>query len=178
MTWSRALLYLATWASLSAYYVAFERSPQAPVARSDVTAAEQRLVPFRAGAVTMLSLDAHGTHVRCERSEGQWRVLEPAGAPVPIDLVAAIVATLTELPPVEIVPLSDGSQSADFGLEDATVHLTVGAGAEQVRLQLGARNPSQTAVYARRDGAEEIVLVGLNVQYYVDLLIEALRRHA
>ena len=35
------------------------------------------------------------------------------------------------------------------------------------------RNPAQTAIYARREGSGEIVLAGLNVQYYFDLLMEA-----
>lgn len=178
MTWTRALVYLAIWGVLSAYYVAFERSPQAPAALPEATSGADRLVPFRGGAVTAFSLDANGTRLRCERSDGQWRIVEPAGAAVPVDLVAAIVATLTELPPVDVVPLAADGKAADFGLEEGAVRLTLGAGAAQVRLELGGRNPSQTAVYARRDGAEEIVLVGLNVQYYVDLLIEALRRHA
>ena len=178
MTWPRALLYLAIWVVLSAYYVAFERSAPTPPAVLESAPDEDRLVPFRAAAVTALSLDAHGTRLHCERSDGQWRIVEPAGASVPVDLVAAIVATLTELPPVDIVPLTADGTATDFGLEDGSVRLTLTAGAEQVRLQLGARNPSQTAVYARREGAEEVVLVGLNVQYYVDLLIEALRRHA
>jgi hypothetical protein len=83
---------------------------------------------------------------------------------------------LTELPPVAAVPLTAGARPADFGLEEESVRLTLGTGTEEARLQLGARNPSQTAIYARRDGAEEIVLIGLNVQYYVDLLIEASRQ--
>ena len=177
MTWTRAVLYLAIWGVLSAYYVWFERSPQTPGTSPEPSAQENRLVPFRAEAVTRLSLDAHGTRLRCELRDGQWSIIEPAGAPVPADLIAAIVATLTELPPVDVVPPTAGARAAEFGLEEHSVRLTLGTAREEVRLQLGARNPSQTALYARRDGEEEIVLVGLNVQYYVNLLIEALRRH-
>jgi hypothetical protein len=103
-------------------------------------------------------------------------VVAPADARVPADLVAAIVAALTELPPVDVVPPAPGARAVEFGLEEHSVRLVVGTDTEEARVQLGARNPSQTAVYARRDGDEEIVLVGLNVQYYVDLLIEASRR--
>lgn len=178
MTWPRAFMYLAIWAVLSAYYAAFERAPQAPVVPAETRDGGQQLVPFRAEDITTFGLEANGVRLRCERRDGQWRVLEPAGAPVPSDLIAAMIATLTELPPVQIVPLTQDGAAGDFGLDARAVRLTLGDGAEQTRLQLGARNPSQTAVYARREGAEDVVLVGVNVQYYVDLLIEALRRHA
>lgn len=178
MTSTRALLYLAIWGVLSVYYAAFERSPQMPAAPVEIAAGRERLLSFRAADVTVFSLDAQGSQLRCERRDGQWRILEPAGAPVPADLIAAIVATLTELPPVDVVPLNAEATAGDFGLADDSVRMMVGTGSETVALRLGARNPSQTAVYARREGAEEIVLVGLNVQYYVDLLVDALRRHA
>lgn len=178
MTWTRALVYLGIWGVLSAYYVAFERSPQAPATPVAVPAREDRFVPFRADAITTFALDAYDTRLHCERSEGQWRVIEPVGAPVPSDLIAAMIATLTELPPVDVVPLALDGEPAQFGLDTHPVRLTIGAGSQQVRVQIGDRNPSHTAVYARREGAEEVVLVGLNVQYYIDLLIEALRRHA
>jgi hypothetical protein len=45
-----------------------------------------------------------------------------------------------------------------------------------IRVLLGARNPAQTAVYARREGKPDVVLLGLNVQYYIELVIEALQR--
>jgi hypothetical protein len=176
MTWTRALLYLAIWGVLSAYYVAFERSPQEPSTPPEPSAQATRFIPFRGEAVNRLSLDVHGTRLRCELRDGQWNVVEPVDSRIPADLIAAIVATLTELPPVDAVPLTAGARPADFGLEEESVRLTLGTGTEEARLQLGARNPSQTAIYARRDGAEEIVLIGLNVQYYVDLLIEASRQ--
>ncbi len=48
--------------------------------------------------------------------------------------------------------------------------------ARKVRVLLGARNPTRTAVYAKRDDRPAVYLVGLNVQYYEDLIFEAARR--
>jgi hypothetical protein len=175
MTWTRAT-YLAIWGVLSVYYVAFRTVTAGAEHAARAVRIGEPVRPTPAAAVTRLSLDAHGTRLRCELRDGQWAVVEPADSRVPADLIAAIVATLTELPPVDVVPATAGTRAAEFGLEEHSVRLTVGTGSEEVRLQLGARNPSQTAVYARRDDEEEIVLVGLNVQYYVDLLIEASRR--
>lgn len=177
MTWPRAVLYLGIWAMLSVYYAAFERAPQTPAPPAEAAAGGQRFVPLRVDEIVTFALDADGIRLRCERRDGQWQVREPIGAPVPSDLIAAMIATLTELPPVQIVPLAGAGEVGEFGLDTHAVRVTLGDREDQVRVQLGARNPSQTAVYARRDGAEDVVLVGLNVQYYVDLLIEALRRH-
>lgn len=178
MTWTRALLYLAIWGVLTVYYFAFDHPPTAPSTPAETVTKSERLVPLHAAAVTQLSLEAHGLALRCDRTDGQWRVVEPAGAPIPADLIAALVTTLTELPPVGVVPLGGEGKADDFGLTDPVARITIGDGTARIGLQLGARNPSQTAVYARRDDAEAIVLVGLNVQYYVDLIIEALKRHA
>jgi hypothetical protein len=90
------------------------------------------------------------------------------------DLITAIVSSLTDTPPVELVDAT-GASMDDFGLSRPTVRITLGrTNQEEVVIELGARNPAQTAVYARRDGSPSIVLLGLNVQYYVDLVLEAL----
>ena len=40
-------------------------------------------------------------------------------------------------------------------------------------VKLGAKNPPQTAIYVQTDFSPRILLVGVNVQYYADLLYEA-----
>ncbi|HYV57490.1 MAG TPA: hypothetical protein VE911_08095, partial [Candidatus Nitrosopolaris sp.] len=39
---------------------------------------------------------------------------------------------------------------------------------------LGGTNPTGTAVYARLAGAPEVVLIGRDVQYYEELIFQAL----
>jgi hypothetical protein len=40
-----------------------------------------------------------------------------------------------------------------------------------VTLSLGSANPAETGVYATLEGHPQIVLVGLNVRYYIDLVL-------
>jgi hypothetical protein len=47
--------------------------------------------------------------------------------------------------------------------------------ASPISVQIGARNPTQTAVYARRGDEDAIFLVGMNLRYYIDLIFEAAR---
>ena len=44
-------------------------------------------------------------------------------------------------------------------------------GAPPVTLSLGGPNPAATGVYGRLDGNPQVVLLGLNVRYYVDLVL-------
>jgi hypothetical protein len=48
-----------------------------------------------------------------------------------------------------------------------------GAAPRRVRVLLGAPNPTRTAIYAKRDDAAAVYMVGLNVRYYEDLMFEA-----
>ena len=41
-----------------------------------------------------------------------------------------------------------------------------------MRLLLGGRNPTKTALYAKRADAPAIYLIGLNLRYYSDLIVE------
>ncbi len=38
---------------------------------------------------------------------------------------------------------------------------------------IGGRNPTRTAVYARRSDQPAIFLVGMNLSYYIDLIFDA-----
>jgi hypothetical protein len=39
-------------------------------------------------------------------------------------------------------------------------------------LSLGRTNPAETGIYGRLEGNPQIVLLGLNVQYYVDMVLK------
>jgi hypothetical protein len=47
------------------------------------------------------------------------------------------------------------------------------ASAKPVTVEIGARNPTRTAVYARRSDQPSIFLVGMNLSYYIDLIFDA-----
>jgi len=166
MTPRKAFAYVALWAILTAYFVAFERHSTS----SDMTPPERpRLLDFAAADVAAVELRADGRHLRCERDGNGWRVTTPAGAELPADLIKTLVNALTEEEAVEVVS-HDPAQAAEFGLVQPTsqVSVTTREGS-RATVFLGARNPAQTAVYARRDGASDILLVGLNLEYYIEL---------
>ena len=76
--------------------------------------------------------------------------------------------------------VADGARPGDlasFGLANPSssiVLTTDGAGsAHEVTVFLGDRNPTHTALYARRAEDARVYLVGLNLRYYEDLIFTA-----
>jgi len=61
-----------------------------------------------------------------------------------------------------------------FGFADGSpvIELETKEGTK-LAVTLGARNPPQTAIYAKTSVAPRVVLIGVNVQYYTELLYEA-----
>jgi len=102
---------------------------------------------------------------------GRWQS-EDAGIAVSSDLVTAFLDTLTTIPPIEIIPEGSGDLAA-YGLAppQAIVRMA-GAGRPVATLEFGERNPTRTAVYARRPDRNQVYLLGLNAQYYLDLIFE------
>jgi hypothetical protein len=84
--------------------------------------------------------------------------------------VHTLIATVTEAPLQEVAGATEG-RAADFGLDRPRVRVQLESPAAVVRVALGARNPPQTAVYAQVQDNPQVVLIGLNVEYYVDLLL-------
>lgn len=172
MTAKRAFAYLALWAFLSAVLVVLEmRKPEAEQTQPTVA----WLPEFDAEAAIAVELRAGERSLRCERSGERWRVVEPAGVEAPADLIASIVNALAEGRIGEKVS-DDPTRVAEFGLDSprARVRIETASG-PPIAVALGSRNPAQTAVYARREGAAEIVLVGLNLDYYIDLALAKVR---
>jgi hypothetical protein len=168
MTGRKAFAYVALWALLTGYLVVSER--EAPVTQE--TPAERGLMlGMDVAGVIAVELRAGDRGLRCERVGGRWQVAAPAGVETSADLIAAIVNILTQGNVVEVVS-HEAERMAEFGLDPprVSISLTNAAGLQET-LYLGARNPAQTAVYARREGMPEIVLVGLNLDYYVDLAL-------
>jgi len=145
-------------------------------------------IPDSAPSRSLLGVDESAVHavvfrrgdaqVRAERADGRWRTVEPVGAAVPPDLVDAAVATLTAGQVSEVVA-GDGKAAdlAVFGLvhPSSAIVLTtdVGGAPRETTVLLGDRNPTRTALYARRAEDPRVYLVGLNVRYYEDLIFAA-----
>lgn len=171
MSSTRAVLYCAVWLLLTAYYLALVRAPGA------VPAAPRALLLPGWSAEQVVGLDvlSGGGRLRAARTGAVWQVVVPESAPVPGDLVAALAAALTDATSAESVAL-DTSRDRDFGLVDTARKIVLSrADGAAAAVLLGTRNPPQTAVYARREGAAETMLLGLNVEYYFDLLADHAR---
>jgi hypothetical protein len=68
---------------------------------------------------------------------------------------------------------TDTDRLADFGLATPSARLSFGRpGGAPVTLLLGSANPAETGVYGRLEGNPQIILLGLNVRYYIDLVLK------
>lgn len=176
MSWRAVGVIYAVFASLLAFVLLVERRPTVEAPPPEAAPARS-LLGVEPGAVRAVTLRRGGVRVRAERADGRWRVVEPAGASVPSDLVEAAVATLTAGQVSEVV--ADAARTPDlaaFGLATPTsvIELTTGNAAGHVLTVLfGGRNPTRTALYARLADDPRVFLVGLNVRYYEDLIFEA-----
>jgi hypothetical protein len=176
MSWRRIASIYALLAVLVAWVVAFERDAPAPEAKAvDAGAPAQSLLGADASAVAAISFSRRGQVVRAERADDRWRAVAPKGANVSPDLIDATVATLTAGQPSELLaPHADGELVA-YGLDApvASVDVVLRGAPQPITVLIGARNPTQTAVYARRTDQPAIFLVGLNLSYYIDLIFDA-----
>jgi len=170
MTWRRALAYWVCFLFLGTYYLLVLRESARP------TPAHLTRAPFLNLAehdIESMELRRGTAVIRCRRVGGRWQVVEPAGGAVPSDLVAALVANLTQLPDVEVVDEGGGDVS-QFGLDPPVSQITLTrTGGHPVGVLFGSRNPAGTAIYAQHDGDRRVYLIGLNVRYYEDLVFQA-----
>lgn len=170
MTWRSVVVYWTLAAAVAAQLAftvrerAASEEPAKPVAVPIVQATP--------ASVDSIRTETRAGVLQMRKEAGRWQVESPPGVTVSSDLVGAFIDTLTTVPPVEILPEAPDKLTA-YGLEPplATVRLAAGAKALAV-VELGQRNPTRTAVYARRPDDDHVYLLGLNAQYYLELLYE------
>jgi hypothetical protein len=169
MTWQRAWAYLAAFVALGVYYVASE--PRA-LSRAPELPSERPFLDAPADEVAEITLQRGETSVHCVRDGNRWRVERPSRSRAPSDLIAALVAQLTEFPGVAVVD-QRGEQPDQYGLDPPESKIRIKLrGGRTIGVAIGSRNPAKTAVYAQVLGKAPVVLVGLNVLYYQDLIIQ------
>ncbi len=177
MTWTRVAVIYAVLAVLVGYLALSD----GPVTDDATTAPAPppptaSLLGTEADAVRVMTFHKDGRLVRASRESGRWRPIEPMGARIPPDLFDAAIAALTAGQASEKISDESGHRLADYGLESptATIELVVGDIPNRpISVLIGARNPTQTAVYARRSDQDAIYLVGMNLRYYIDLIFDA-----
>jgi hypothetical protein len=176
MSWRRVAVIYVVLAALAGYVFLLDRgavsTAEAPVPET----AGPSLLEADAAAVTTVTFHKAGRIVRATREDGRWHATEPAGAHVSPDLIAATIATLTAGQGAEKLAPEPEHDLAAYGLDtpSATVEVVIGPpSTPPVTVMLGARNPTSTAVYARRSDQGTIFLVGMNLSYYIDLIFDA-----
>jgi hypothetical protein len=167
MSWRRALAYAALGAVLATVYLG--TAPPEPVVLSRARAPEPtvRSTP----AIDAVHVEAGGRTIDAVRAGELWQITHPAGGRVPSDLISALISAVLETP---AEPVASGSVDvAEFGLDtpSARVRFTR-PGAAPVTVLLGSVNAAETGVYGRLDGTPQVLLLGLNVRYYVDLVVK------
>lgn len=168
----QTLRFWIVFAILLGYYVAFEREALEPV---EPEVRREKILAMFPDEATAVSVMRRGKEVRAERHDKRWKVVDPAGVVVPSDLISALLSTLAEKQEAEVLVASPSPEDlAAFGLDDPTSQIRVERKeGPPLMLSLGGRNPTRTAVYAQADQSPRIVLAGLNVDYYGELLYEA-----
>lgn len=174
MRWRNTIAYWVVALLLGGYYLAAQGTG-GPVAKETPTA-RQKVLDVFVDEVRAVEVRRAGRVVRAERNEeGRWKVVAPEGVVVPSDLLSALLSTLADKQEGEIVSEKPSPEDLEaFGLAPPAQKIALELGGGRVVVaEVGTRNPTRTAVYARREGEPEVVLAGLNVQYYSDILVQA-----
>lgn len=175
MTWRRvgAIYVVVVVLGLVVAWSAREHSDEKPASKADAPS----LLNVPADAVARIAFVRDGQRVEAVRGKGHgWAVQGPANVEITADLIAAAVATLTAGQTSEIMGEVEASDLEAFGLErpGTLIEITLrDRGSAPLRVLVGGPNPTGTAVYAMRDGARAVHLVGLNLRYYADLIFQA-----
>jgi len=173
MTWRSVIVYWVAAAFIGGFvYAGFQRDAVAPppprAVPPLVTVSPSRFdeVSVRRGAETLSIV----------RKDDRWVLVSPPGLRLTSDLVAALLDTLASIPPVEKLS-TDGRDGGPFGLSPPEAEVSMkGSDGVTASVEIGKRNPTGTAVYAALAGESSVYLLGLNAQYYVELIFDEIGR--
>ena len=173
MTWRKVLVYWVAAAIIgAAIYVSDKREAAAPPPPAQV----QPLVTTSPSGFKRLAVQLGAETAAFVRENDRWTVTSPAGYRITSDLIGALIDTLASIPPVEKLS-TDARTSEQFGLSPAEAEITMEtADGASTGVYVGKRNPTGTAVYAALAGEDSVYLLGLNAQYYLELIFDELGR--
>jgi hypothetical protein len=174
MTWRHVIAYWVAALALAGWLYVDAQTPQVAPAESETAVAPlvgKPLERFDEIAV------ARGTdRLVFRRDDGRWQESAPAGVSIPSDLVAALLDTLSTISPIERLA-GESPTAQEFGLAPAETRIELRAGgATALEVAIGRRNPTRTAAYAAVAGKPDVYLIGLNAQYYLDLIFDEVAR--
>ncbi len=171
MNWLRILAYYALAALLGAYLYAYRAQRQPQELSSEDS--ERPLIAAVVEDIDHVRIDKGEIELEFSRNDsGRWELRSHPGLRFNSDLLDAVLDTLTSIAPIEIVDTSSDS-AGQYGLRPPKVRMRVERdGVILSTLAFGVRNPTRTAVYARKSGSDSVYLLGLNSSYYLDLIFE------
>jgi hypothetical protein len=171
MRWRQVVVLYVVLAALAGEYWFVERR-RVPVKVDEP--ARPRFLTIEPAELREVRLEQGGRSVVSRLEDGAWRIVEPAGAEVPPDLIAAFTNALANAE--EITRIEDGAvDRRAFGLDEGAVRVEmIAERREPLIVTLGTTNPTGTAIYAQRHGAPAVVLIGRNIRYYEELIFQAL----
>jgi len=117
-----------------------------------------RLVRLPAESVESVAITIGDHHVAARRVGGRWTVAGHVAGPPLEDALTDLLGTLTTLRAVDRFRPRDG---AGFGFDPPRATIELGARRGTTRIVLGELNAARSAVYARRESASRVWLVGL-----------------
>jgi len=174
VSWRRIAVYYGLSAVLGVYLYAHHlwTSPNLPQPKTVTTP----IADVGSHAPDSVLLSRQGVELEAGRLGQRWMLRKPPGLSVTSDLLDALIDTLTTIPPIEIV--ADASvHDEEYGLSPPAERVELRSGGKVLAsIRLGKRNPTRTAVYAGREGDDRVYLLGLNAQYYVELIFEDIGR--
>lgn len=174
MTVRKTIAFWVVAALLFGYWWVVERAPDD--AKAGLEIQREKFVELFRDEVQAVELTRDGRTLRAERNEKKrWAAVSPAGVALPHDLVVTLIDSLSDEQQSEVV--NDKPTEADlsaFGLDEPRTRVRLElAGGKDLRIEFGAANPPHTAIYARKHVSPKVYLVGLNLEYYGDLLFQA-----
>lgn len=177
MSWRSVAVYYAVAAILGGYLWFAHQAHLAVDIDADGGRAASPIVETLASRIDGLVITAAGVRVVMARGgDRRWRITKPAGLTITSDLIAALLDTVTTIPPIEVLH-GRSEDLGGFGLVPAEISLQLSrAGQVVAELDVGKRNPTRTAVYVLKRGSPEVYLLGLNVRYYLELVLDELAR--
>jgi hypothetical protein len=174
VTWRHVIAYWVLALALAGWLYADSRSPEPTPVDAETIVAPLVAPPLDRFDEVVLARGADRFIFR--RTDGRWTQSAPAAVSVPSDLVAALLDTLSTIPPIERL-VGESATAPQFGLAPAETRIELrSAGATALEVDIGQRNPTRTAAYAAVAGKPEVYLIGLNAQYYLELIFDEIAR--
>lgn len=176
MTWRRIAAYYVLAIILGGYFFLFEWPSSDQQTITETGPVEERLfLPLKREDVHEVVLRRTNGTVTFRREGQGWKIIEPAGVQMSAALVTSFIENIT--PQKEVLVMDAAPKDlAPYGLDrpHSTVILKGVGGTSLETVFLGSYNPPGSAVYARKESAPQVVLLGSSAKYYEELIFGAI----